>query len=76
MFHPKTGHKCNEAKIAERKMNQRFAELEGQDWKDYDALIRVAKAGKGARHQLQMYGDESKELFELMEALKEVEHLL
>lgn len=39
-------------------------------------LLRVARAGKGARYQLQMYGDESAELFELMEALKKVEHLL
>ena len=41
-----------------------------------DALLRVARAAKGAVYHMQMCGDESDAQRNLLEALKEVEHLL
>ena len=43
---------------------------------DLQSLLRVARAAKGAVYHMQMCGDESDAQRNLLEALKEVEHLL
>ena len=45
-------------------------------YEEYHALLRVARAAKGAVCHMQMCGDESDAQRNLLEALKEVEHLL
>ncbi len=82
------GPQCNctecidSVKKREEEINLRFAELEGQDWDDYDNLLRVVRIAKEVDNDAYFSMEGGKHFLvdfdiinRLHESLKKVEHL-